>query len=257
VIGHEDNTTSIRFGLLDPKPAIDRWHEESEETFDQAAAAQPANAGVEESNGAFGAAAPAHSQSAWGVEESEETFGSSAAANPVESYETFSPPARPSTAAETSAWAPIAQVTERVPDPEIARLREEAAGRIAAAEQMEREALIRRRQAEDRQSETWALEQQRRFTQRLDEMLAAEAAEIAERQLREKDVLSAWGQAERERIQGELVAEEQHFHDRLLRQLEEFEFQLGERLREQEERMGRWIAEAERIVDQRTRARRS
>lgn len=122
---------------------------------------------------------------------------------------------------------------------------------------MEREALARRREAEDRQSESWAVEQQRRFTQRLDEMLAAEAAAIAERHLNEKDRLSAWGQAERERIQQELAEEEQRFHDRLLRQLEEFEFQLGERLREQEERMGRWIAEAERIVETRTGSRRS
>lgn len=148
-------------------------------------------------------------------------------------------------------------ISHRVPETEIVRLREAAVSRIAVAERIELEALARRREAEDRQSEVWAAEQQDRFTQRLDSLLEAEAAEIAERRRTEGERIRAWGRKEHERIEMELAAEEQRFQDRLLRQLEEFEWQLGERLREQEERLSRWSSEAERVVAARAESRRA
>ena len=189
------------------------------------------------------------------LEESDETFDE-VTTTPVQSAEQ---PAAESVAPEAARPTSLdaALTVERTPDREIARLRDAAAERIAAAERMELEALTRRRAAEDRQSEAWAAEQQRRFTERLEAMLDEEAAEIDGRRHTAGERVAAWAAAERERIEVELVAEEQHFHDRLLRQLEEFEFQLGERLREQEERLGRWIAEAERIASTRTGSRRS
>jgi hypothetical protein len=191
------------------------------------------------------------------LEESDETFDE-VTTTPVQSAEqpvAAHVAAAPEAARPTSLDAAL--TVERTPDREIARLRDAAAERIAAAERMELEALTRRRAAEDRQSEAWAAEQQRRFTERLEAMLDEEAAEIDGRRRTAGERVAAWAAAERERIEVELVAEEQHFHDRLLRQLEEFEFQLGERLREQEERLGRWIAEAERIASTRTGSRRS
>ncbi len=240
---HDDQQPAPRFRLLDPVPTADRWLEETDETFDNVT--RMATPDVELGK------------------ESDETFDHLAAhpapndEHPGESDETFHEIIATTGLAPDLGPPPAVPPSDRVPDPEIARLREDAAARIAVAERMELQALARRREAEDRQSETWAADQQRRFADRLDAMLDAEAAAIAERRLTEGDRLSAWGRAERERIQGELAEEEQHFHDRLLRQLEEFEFQLGERLREQEERMGRWIAEAERIVETRTASRRS
>ena len=191
------------------------------------------------------------------LEESDETFDE-VTTTPVQSAEqpvAAHVAAAPEAARPTSLDAAL--TVERTPDREIARLRDAAAERIAAAERLELEALTRRRAAEDRQSEAWAAEQQRRFTERLEAMLDEEAAEIDGRRRTAGERVAAWAAAERERIEVELVAEEQHFHDRLLRQLEEFEFQLGERLREQEERLGRWIAEAERIASTRTGSRRS
>jgi|GEM_PF-2594168 len=245
--GDDDQHPSPRFQLLDPAPAADRWLEETDETFGNVARMPVPD--VDRG------------------QESDETFDH-VAAHPApydersgESDETFHEIIATTGGAPDLAPPPSVPLSDRVPDPEIARLREDAAARIAAAERLELQAFARRREAEDRQSETWAADQQRRFAERLDAMLDAEAAAVAERRLTEGDRLSAWGQAERERIKGELAgelaAEEQHFHDRLLRQLEAFEFQLGERLREQEERMGRWIAEAERIVETRTGSRRS
>ena len=217
MIGHDDQQAAVRFRLLDQAPSADRWLEESDETFDEVTMTP--------------------------VQSAEQPATESVALEPEAARPT------PLDAAPTT--------TERVPDREIARLRDAAAERIAAAERMELEALTRRRAAEDRQSEAWAAEQQRRFTERLEAMLDEEAAEIDGRRRTAGERVAAWAAAERERIEVELVAEEQHFHDRLLRQLEEFEFQLGERLREQEERLGRWIAEAERIASTRTGSRRS
>ena len=66
--------------------------------------------------------------------------------------------------------------------------------------------------------------------------------------------IDAWADSERERVTGDLAAEEQHFAERLMRQLTEFEAQLGARLREQEQTLAGWWSEAERLADERMRA---
>ena len=59
---------------------------------------------------------------------------------------------------------------------------------------------------------------------------------------------STWRRSESQRIETELLAEEQRFSERLMRQLKEFEFQLGERQREQEQRLVQWWEEAEQLA---------
>jgi hypothetical protein len=140
--------------------------------------------------------------------------------------------------------APEAPVARPMPAPD----------RVAVVERLERDATSRRFEELDRRSEALAAEQQRIFAQRLDAAIAAELTQLRQRREEAETRLRAWEAAERERILGELTAEEQRFGDRLMGQLNEFEAQLGERLREQEIKLDGWWREAELLADQRMRA---
>lgn len=125
--------------------------------------------------------------------------------------------------------------------------------RLVLMEKLEREALEKRFKELDRRSEEQAAEQQRLFAERLDAAIAAELEHLRERRQAALAELEQWAIAERQRVTGELAAEEQRFADRLMRQLSEFEIQLGERLREQEQKLAGWWSEAERLADERMR----
>lgn len=129
----------------------------------------------------------------------------------------------------------------------------DAAGRLAEMERLEGEALARRFQALDRQSEQLAAEQQRAFAARLDAAIAGELAELRRRREDCETRLAAWEAAERQRITAGVALEEQRFGERLMAQLAEFERQLGERAREQEAKLAGWWSEAERLAEQRMR----
>lgn len=129
-----------------------------------------------------------------------------------------------------------------------------AAGRLAEMERLEREALARRFQALDRQSEQLAAEQQRAFATRLDAAIAGELAELRRRREESESRLASWEAAERQRITADIALEEQRFGERLMAQLAEFERQLGERAREQEAKLAGWWSEAERLAEQRMHA---
>lgn len=121
-------------------------------------------------------------------------------------------------------------------------------------ERLEGEALAKRSRELDRHGEELAAEQQRIFASRLDVAIATELEQLREHRQAAVADIDAWADSERERVTGDLAAEEQHFAERLMRQLTEFEAQLGARLREQEQTLAGWWSEAERLADERMRA---
>jgi hypothetical protein len=93
----------------------------------------------------------------------------------------------------------------------------------------------------------WITDQHKRLSVGLDLLLA----QLDEHREQELARMRAWETSERMRIETELAAEQDHFHERLMAELKAFEEQLALRLAEHEERLARWLAEAQEQAGQR------